>query len=188
MLPTLDTPRLVLRPARASDLDAMWALWTDRDVRRFLWDDVSIPREQAAETLSGTIALHDDGLGMWMVVRREDSAVPIGCAALLPVSTAAEFDPSLAGAVEPLIARAPRAWHNGYAVEALAAAIAYGFGPRGLDRLVAVIDIPNEVSHRVIRRLGFTERGESDGPRYRMRSYELVPTGFAGRDREPQEV
>ncbi len=47
----------MLRPARAADLDALWPLWTDPDVRRFLWDDRVIGREEAQATLEDCLAL-----------------------------------------------------------------------------------------------------------------------------------
>jgi hypothetical protein len=37
-------------PFASEDLDALHALWTDPDVRRYLWDDIVISRERAAET------------------------------------------------------------------------------------------------------------------------------------------
>ncbi len=66
--PTLRTPRTDLRPLTAADLDAAHALWTDPDVRRYLWDDVVISRERAAEALArseGDFTSH--GYGLWAV-------------------------------------------------------------------------------------------------------------------------
>ncbi len=182
VLPVLDTPRLRLHPAAPADLDALHALWADADVRRYLFDDEPVPRERAEGALADGLALAADGLGLWTVRSRDNGAVP-GCVGLLPAGTAAEYDPGLAGAVEPLAAFAPAVWGRGYATEALEAAIAYAFGPRGLDRLAAVNDVPNEASDRLVRRLGFAPTGECDGPRYRLRTYVLTPGAFARRPR-----
>jgi len=46
-LPSLRTERLILRPWTLQDVDALHLLWTDPDVRRYLWDDVVISRERA---------------------------------------------------------------------------------------------------------------------------------------------
>ena len=43
----IDTARLRLRPYRASDLDALHRLWTDAGVRRYLWDDRVIERDES---------------------------------------------------------------------------------------------------------------------------------------------
>ncbi len=95
----------------------------------------------------------------------------MGCAALLPVGTSAEYYPPFAGAVEPLIALAPAFWGRGYAQEALTALIEYAIGTLRLDRLVAVNDVPNAASDRLLQRLGFVSCAETDGPRYRLRHY-----------------
>ncbi|HYG64589.1 MAG TPA: GNAT family N-acetyltransferase [Thermoanaerobaculia bacterium] len=175
MLPELQTERLTLRPAAESDLDALWALWTDPAVRRFLFDDVAVSRERAAEVLADCRAQMADGLGLWVILTRDRQRV-IGCAGLMPVGMAVQYEPRLAGEVEPLVALDPALWHQGFATEALAAAIGYAFGPRDLPRLAGVTDIPNEASHRLLLRLGFEVLGECDGPTHRMRTYRLMAT------------
>ena len=171
MLPELRTARLALAPAADADLDALWALWTDPDVRRFLFDDVAVTRELAAATLADTRAAADRGLGLWVVRARDGGPAPVGCAGLLPVTTAAEFEPRLAGLVEPLVALHPSCWGRGYAAEALAALVRHAFDTLGLDRLAAVADVPNAASDRMLRRAGFRALGECDGPRHRLRTY-----------------
>lgn len=47
MQPILESPRLRLRPVAPDDSAALWALWCDPDVRRYLWDDRVISREEA---------------------------------------------------------------------------------------------------------------------------------------------
>ena len=173
MIQTLTTTRLVLRPARPADLDALWALWTDPDVRRFLWDDRMITRDEAESTLADLIALHAKGLGLWVLGSRsrDPEPDPLGCAALSPAGTAARYEPRLAGLVEVLVALSPRVWGRGYAHEALGALIAYAAGTLGLDRLAGVTDVPNMASNRMLRRAGFALLGETDGPRYPLRTY-----------------
>jgi hypothetical protein len=39
------TRRLVLSPATGDDLDAIWHIWRQPDVRRYLFDDVPVTRE-----------------------------------------------------------------------------------------------------------------------------------------------
>jgi RimJ/RimL family protein N-acetyltransferase len=180
MLPQLRTARLLLHPASEDDLDALWSIWADPNVRRFLFDDLPVTRESASEVLRDCLALAGDGLGLW-TVRPEDGAPVIGCIGLLPATVAAEYDPSLAGAIEPLVAFAPAAWHRGYATEALEIVVAHAFGPLGLPVLSAVIDAPNAASQRLVHRLGFLFTGEVEGPRYRLRTYRLDPVSFAKR-------
>lgn len=140
MQPALSTARLSLRPVTLGDVDTLRTVWTDPLVRKYLWDDREISREEAATTLAaGTL---------------------LGCADLLPVSTAAEYDPRLAGLVEPLVALTPRAWGRGYAAEALAGLQRYARSALGLERLAGVTDVPNAASDRMLRRAGCRVLGE----------------------------
>ncbi|HVM95724.1 MAG TPA: GNAT family N-acetyltransferase, partial [Candidatus Acidoferrales bacterium] len=102
----------------------------------------------------------------------------IGCAGLLKAATAAEYDPSLVGAVEVLAALLPAFWGRGYANEALGVAIGYAFESLGLQQLAAVTDVPNQASERMVRRLGFVQTGECPGPRYRIRTHRLSQPDF----------
>lgn len=177
MQPTLITERLRLRPATAIDVDFLWTLWTLPDVRRFLWDDQLIARETAEATLADALSLAERGLGLWVLVPPEHERPPagmidglVGCAGLLPVTTAAEFDVRIAGMVEPLVALAPSAWGRGFASEALAALQRYA-GAIGLTELAGVTDVPNAASDRMLRRAGFEVLGEVAGPRYPLRTY-----------------
>jgi RimJ/RimL family protein N-acetyltransferase/ketosteroid isomerase-like protein len=173
--PTLVTTRLVLRPAQAADADALWALWRDPGVRRYLWDDRAIARDEAVATLDDCLALAPQGLGLWLVAPRDRPAQPIGCAGLLPVGAAAEHEPRLAGMTEALVALAPDAWGRGHATEALVALQAHAARTLRLPRLAAVTDVPNAASDRMLRRAGFTVLGESTGPRHPLRTYLWTP-------------
>jgi ribosomal-protein-alanine N-acetyltransferase len=51
----LQTARLVLRPITTDDIDALHALWTNADVRRYLWDDIVIDLEHAATEINCSI-------------------------------------------------------------------------------------------------------------------------------------
>jgi [ribosomal protein S5]-alanine N-acetyltransferase len=175
-LPELATPRLALRPCCGDDLDDLLALWTDPEVRRFLFDDATVTRDRAAAMLAEWEALGPRGLGAWTVRARAEPPL-LGCVALLPVSAAASFAPELAGEVEPLAALAPAAWGRGYATEALGALVAHAFGALALPRLAAVADEPNAASRRMLERLGFTSTRTCAGPRHPLRLYALAAPG-----------
>ena len=59
------------------------------------------------------------------------------------------------------------AWGNGYATEAARAALAYAFGPAGLDEIVSFTATTNLPSQRVMQRIGMVhdEAGDFDHPR-----------------------
>jgi ribosomal-protein-alanine N-acetyltransferase len=177
MLPTLTTPRLALRPATDADLDALWRLLTDPQVRRYLCDDRILTRADVQTILAESLAQWP-GMGLWLL--RGDEEQLIGGIALQPVSPdIVAHAPHLAGEIEPTIALAPGHWGRGYAAEALQAAIAHAFETLGLERLVAVVDEPNARSHRLMLRIGFTPTGTTaTGPCYPLRTWRLARSAF----------
>lgn len=169
--PTFDTERVTLVPSVPADVDALWEIWRDPDVRRFLFDDQPVDRARASEVLEGCLAEAANGLGLWTVRERVSGPV-VGCAGLVPVSWA-EYDPTGTDMIEPIVALAPSVWHRGYAVESLARLVRYAFGDLDLTRLAGATDVPNEASHRMLTRAGFVPQRECQGPHYRMRTYLL---------------
>ena len=62
----IETARLCMRPFILEDVDALHAHWTDPQVRKYLWDDIVIPREQVVEVVESSIngfATNDFGFG-----------------------------------------------------------------------------------------------------------------------------
>ena len=172
--PPLTTARLALTAVTRADVDALWHIWREPDVRRYQWDDIDVTRERAAEVVEAGLVHARDGLGLW-VVRESGRDAIIGVAGVRPVANAAEEEAGLAGMAEVVVSLAPAVWRRGYATEALSAVIAYAFTSLKLPRLAAVVDMPNIASHAMIDRLGFTPVGEGDGPAYRFRAYVLTP-------------
>jgi len=170
--PTFATPRLLIRPAHAEDLAALHALWAEADVRRFLFDDEPVSRERARSVLALHLAEGAQGLGIWVVSARDDDTF-LGCVGLYPITFAAQFEPALAGLLEPLAAFLPAYWGRGYAREAVAVLLEYAFGGLEQQVVAGVTDVPNHASDRMLRTLGFEVLSEAEGPHYRQRSYLL---------------
>lgn len=178
--PSFTTRRLDLAPVTDADLDAVWAIWREPEVRRYLFDEQPVTRERAAGILAATHASDDAKTGLWAVRRRSEAAI-VGTVGLLRAAVTAPHDPEFLGSLEVLAAFTPATWGSGYATEALGPIIAHAFGTLGVVRLVASVDVPNEASHRMIRRLGFTATGECAGPRSPLRTYILTPDRAAVR-------
>jgi ribosomal-protein-alanine N-acetyltransferase len=154
--PMLTTPRAILRPLGTADLDAVHALWTDPDVRRYLWDDVVITREQADGAL--TTSEQDfavRGFGLWGIALADGGALLGFCGARR----------ASGGAPELLYGLLGTAWGQGLATECAAAVLDHLFGPLGLPEAVALTDATNAASVRVMERLGMTfeRRGDHHG-------------------------
>ena len=95
-----------------------------------------------------------------------------------------------APAVEAAWRLHPDQWGHGYATEAAAASLAYGFGRAGLDEIIAFTTTLNRRSQAVMERIGMTRdpAGDFDHPRqpegsplrrhvlYRARASQWRPT------------
>lgn len=146
---------LVRRPIALSDADALHALFTEPGVRQYLFDDILLTREQSLKHVEAALT-HDA-----RVIELDGSIV--GFTSLRPAGDARELT----------IAVSERCWGRGVAFEAAYAALRHGFELLKLDRILAAVDLPNERSHRLMARLGFTPTGETQGPKYRARTYEV---------------
>jgi ribosomal-protein-alanine N-acetyltransferase len=143
---TIVTARLTLRPITGDDAGLLHAIWIDPAVRRYLWDDVVIPPERAAEMVEAMVAgARRNGRGLWLVYER-DSTDAAGFAGFLPRADA--------GQGTLIYGLLPRSWRRGYATESARAVCDYGFGTLGLEKIVASVDVPNAASIRVLERLG----------------------------------
>ena len=183
-MPTeIETRRLRLKPLRGSDLDAVHALWTDPDVRRYLWDDIVITRDRAKEQITRSNAFFKShGCGLWGLTLRAAGVVGagkarpvamIGFCGILPIEDATK--------VELLYGLARNYWGRGLATEASKAVLGFGFESRGFPQILARTDFPNNASVRVMERLGmkFRECGLVDG--FDTLSYAITREGFRER-------
>lgn len=146
----LETARLALPPFTLADLDFLHALWLDPPVRRYLWDDQIISREQAREVIEASLAsFATDAYGFWLLQLKE-SHRPVGFCGLRRFSDAQ----IAAGQVEILYGVTPDEWGKGLAVEAARAVLHFGFEQAQLERIYAGADPPNAASFRVMEKLG----------------------------------
>ncbi|WP_346658041.1 GNAT family N-acetyltransferase [Bradyrhizobium sp. 157] len=155
MVPTLETPRLCMRPRAAADVDAYVAMDKDIEVRRFITpdfrDNFDVNRYQAS--LRTRLAVDPGkGLGWWTLRNRFDDNSFLGMALLIPLA--------LEGPEIEIGWRLPRsAWGNGYATEAALRVVQYARDEVGLKEIIACINPENERSVRVANKLGFRPDG-----------------------------
>ena len=144
----LETPRLQLRPFRLEDVPALHALWTDADVRRFLWDGETIPLEQTAAIIDESERLFSmERRGLWGAWTRTDNAL-CGFGGFWTFRDPPEL--------ELLYGLGRTYWGQGLATELAAAVVEYGIRQLHMREIRASTDPPNETSVRVLERLGFT--------------------------------
>jgi len=150
--PILLTPRLRLRPFTMDDVADLARIINDREIAA---NTLTIPYPYDEEAGRAWIATHADGVErhspvVYAVTRRTDGAL-IGATglALVPEHRRAELG--------YWIARA--AWGEGYATEAAAALLEYGFEKLGLERIHAAYFPRNPASGRVLEKLGMRHEG-----------------------------
>ena len=156
--PALETARLILRPWRAADRPAYIALAIDPEVGAWLG---GTPTAEAAEgAFDRLLAPAADSLDhRWALVRKADEAV-VGAIILQPVS--GERGHPLAGATEIGWRLFSAAWGAGYASEAAAAALAWGFANLGVCEIVSFTAASNVRSEAVMRRIGLVRDPSRD--------------------------
>src|SRR5271165_5968149 len=154
----IETPRLILRPWRESDLPLFAELNADPIAMRFL-RSVLTREESDAYVRRAQRHLADHGFCKW-AVEAPGVAPFIGAVGLSLV----RFNPSFTPAVEVAWRLNRRFWGQGYVTEAARAAIADGFDRVGLKEIVAITTLGNIQSQRVMERLGMTRAIEFDHP------------------------
>ena len=148
--------RLVLRPWRDSDRAPFAAMSADPEVMAHL---VPMPARALSDAWIDRQSAHQAAHGccFWATELR-DTGEFIGAVGLVHVRCAAHFTP----AVEIGWRLAKRFWGRGYAPEAAAASLRFGFDVLGLDAIVAITTPKNMNSQRVMRKLGMTRDPADD--------------------------
>jgi ribosomal-protein-alanine N-acetyltransferase len=142
----LETARLWLRPFTLDDVGDLHQLWTDPDVRRYLWDDEVISRERAAAIIDESIASFEkNSYGLWGVFPRENDAL---------VGFGGFWHFHQPPRLQILYGMAPAYWNRGLATEVALVLIRYGFEQLSFDRIEASTDAPNKASVRVMEKAG----------------------------------
>lgn len=180
-----ETDRLLLRQWRQSDAERVLDIQSRWDVVRWLDDDATVVTDldEARERITAwqaVAAKEHAPCGHW-AVEVKDTGVVAGAVMLLHLPTLNRP----AGVREVQIG-----WHlhpdsqgRGYAREAAAAALAYGFG-NGLGTIHALMFVDNGPSAKVARALGMAELGIVTDRWYAGDSLVFVATA----DSEPEGI
>jgi GrpB-like predicted nucleotidyltransferase (UPF0157 family) len=140
-----------VRPKTLADLDFMDRLLGDPEVMRYVSGGVPQTREQTREGIVRNLETQRRrGFSVWLGVARE-SGEPVGDCGLYPLDRGPE--------VEVAYRLARPYWGKGYATEAAAAALRFGFDVVGLDEIVAVAYPENVASRRVMEKIGMRYEG-----------------------------
>ena len=150
--PILETARLTLRPFRASDVDAQAAIMGDPVVTRYLGGQPLAREEAWRRLLCGAGLWTLFGYGYWAVERREDARF-IGQVGFADFKR--DMTPSIEGLAEMGWLFAVDTFGQGYAGEAVAAALGWIDRALAPAEVVAIIDPANLASIGVAENAGF---------------------------------
>jgi ribosomal-protein-alanine N-acetyltransferase len=151
--PVFETERLIVREYTVDDAPAMFDIYKDPEVWRYLaGGDPYTSVGQARERIELRIQRYREGApyGLWAVVVR-DTAQLIGSVLLSPLEDGPD--------VEVGYHFGRFAWGNGYATEVTRGAIRYGFDVLGLPSICGVVFRENVASQRVLEKAGMAFRG-----------------------------
>ena len=148
----IGTERLELRPFSRVDVDAVFSYRGLPDVAEYLFDD-PMTREDCAEavrTRAGQVAFAGEGDKILLGVERRSDRRLIGEVSLIWRSLA-DQQAEIGYIIHPEMQG------QGYATEAAAALLDFGFGKAEMHRIYARCDARNDRSMRVMRHLGMRQ-------------------------------
>jgi [ribosomal protein S5]-alanine N-acetyltransferase len=159
--PILMSDRLLFRPHIIADMDAYCAMEMDAGVRKYV-GGYPRTREEAERRFINSLKPVTDKLSMWATVLKETGAY-IGRCGIFPhfKSEGGVFDDEASLGLYI----ASEYWRRGFATEAGRAFIRFGFDELKLKRIITAIQVGNDASVHVIKKLGFELQSTETGPR-----------------------
>jgi ribosomal-protein-alanine N-acetyltransferase len=160
---------MLLRRLLPEDLDALYALYRDPEIRRY-FPEGTLTYAETREELEWFLYGHPrrPELGLWATIYKETGAF-IGRCGLLPWTIDGREEVEVAYLLDKAY------WGQGLATEAAGAIADYAHNTFGLKRLICLIDEENRASQRVAEKIGmrFESKGEDEKGPYLLYSREF---------------
>ncbi|MBA3468846.1 MAG: GNAT family N-acetyltransferase [Herpetosiphonaceae bacterium] len=152
----LETPRLLLRRLVPSDLDALFRLYSDPEIRQY-FPEGTLSYADTQEELEWFLNGHPrhPELGLWATIHRATNQF-IGRCGLLPWTIEGTHEVEVAYLLDKAY------WGQGLGFEAAQAILEYGFEQLQLSRLICLVDHGNQASIAVARKLGMVLEKEGE--------------------------
>ena len=163
-----ETERLILREWTIDEVEAVFAIYGDPEVTRYLGStgDPDPSLEYRRERMPAMVARYADhpGYGIWAMELKENGDV-IGGAGLVTLEDGPE--------VEIAYTLRRDAWGKGYATEVAIGTIAYGVDVLGLSKRVGVAYPANVASHKVLLKAGMRHLGRRPAYGHELEWFEV---------------
>lgn len=161
MMHATETPRLLLRPIELTDAPSILALDSDPEVLRYV---PNAPMKDLAEAMAVVEYIQAqyvrNDIGRWAVERKEDGAFLGWCGLKLVDDAVTNGRSNYHDLGYRLLTRY---WGHGYASEAAAASLRYGFEVLQLPVIHATVMRENRASCRIVEKLGLQCTAEFTG-------------------------
>lgn len=150
----LETPRLLLRHLDMNDVQALYTLYQDIEIRRYFPEGV-LSYEETKEELEWYLHGHPQypELGLWATVHKASGKF-IGRCGMLPWEISGKLEIEIAYLLDKEF------WHQGLATEAAYGILFYGFEKLQLTRLICLMHPENIASRKVAERIGMKLEGQ----------------------------
>lgn len=165
------TPRLRIRQFRADDWRDLYELHGDPQAMQFLggvWSE-----QKTREVLSKIIAAYEQTELEWLAVADRNTDAVLGVCWLNPLQSKWCDALGIGPSIQLGYRYARKHWGQGYATEAARAMLQRGFNELNLSRIVAIVDVNNTASERVLQKLRMTCTGSAECDGIRIRGYAL---------------
>lgn len=151
----LETKRLLFRRLIMDDLDALFALYSDPEIRQY-FPEGTLNYEDTKEELEWFLNGHPEHpeLGLWAAIHKETGQF-IGRCGLLPWTIDGRYEVEVAYLLDK------KYWKQGLGTEAAQAILQYGFKQLKIPRLICLIDHENQASQKVATNIGMTFEKEA---------------------------
>lgn len=153
----LETKRLILRHLVRDDLDALFVLYSDPEIRKYFPEGM-LTLAETREHLEWYIDGPRDHpeLGFWATIHKE-TGMFIGRCGLLPWTIDSQLEIEVAYLLDK------KFWHQGLATECATGILAYAFDNLNLSRIICLMHPDNVASQRVAQKIGMTLERKVNG-------------------------
>jgi RimJ/RimL family protein N-acetyltransferase len=152
MTKILETNRLTLRTWTLTDTVDLFEICRDDEVMKYVGTGKGYKSPaEAVEFLNWAIAYQkENGFCRWAVLEKSSGEIIGSCGFARPHATE-EIE------LGYLFAR--KTWGKGFATEAAGACLRFGFENFGFREIIALTDLENTASQKVLEKIGFIKRG-----------------------------
>src|ERR1041384_1678306 len=153
----LETSRLILRHLERNDLNDLYTLYSDPEIRKYFPEGVltlAETREHLEWYMDGP--RDHPQLGLWATIHKETGRF-IGRCGLLTWEINGVSQIEIAYLIDKVY------WNQGLATEAAQGLLRYGFEKLKLSRMICMMHPDNTASQRVAEKIGMTLEREVNG-------------------------